>query len=192
MKNFHYVLPFKLRKPIYTGLVLCYLIGSSSSANASCRPDILRTAPTERYIIHENGTVTDTKTKLMWQRCSVGQSGENCELNEATRLNWSQALQSADSSVDSGDFAGYSDWRLPNINELSSIVEYACHTPAINTDVFPRTPPNNTDFYWSSTPVKKKPAESHALYMKQGFISRNSRESEIFVRLVRSVSDLQL
>ena len=44
-----------------------------------------------RYIIHNNGTVTDTATKLMWKRCSEGQYGEDCKV-EAQRYIWDDAM----------------------------------------------------------------------------------------------------
>jgi hypothetical protein len=143
--------------------------------------------PDSRYQLHNNGTVTDKWTGLMWQRCSLGQiwdgSSSTCT-GSVTRLNWQEALQQADSH----SLAGYSDWRLPNRKELRSIVAYDRHRPAINTTVFPNTP---SFTWWSSSPYAGSTQE--ALYVTffvggAGFINRDSRCGEresCGVRLVR-------
>ena len=56
-------------------------------------------------------------------------------------------------AADSHIFAGQSDWRLPNIKELASIVERACDSPAINEFVFPSSPGSFPEaIYWTSSP----------------------------------------
>ena len=47
-------------------------------------------------------------------------------------------------------FAGYSDWRLPNMKEFQSIVAFDKYNPAINTEVFPN--PGAVLSFWTSTP----------------------------------------
>ncbi|WP_169314601.1 PEGA domain-containing protein [Thiothrix nivea] len=37
-----------------------------------------------RYIDHGNGTITDSQTRLMWKKCSEGQSGNACSSEAAT------------------------------------------------------------------------------------------------------------
>ncbi|MBK5966669.1 hypothetical protein CCR95_21970 [Thiocystis minor] len=71
-------------------------------------------------------------------------SGGTCTGTAAT-YNWSQALQRADQST----LTSQGDWRLPNLKELSSIVERACHDTSVDLGVFPSTPSN---YFWSSSP----------------------------------------
>jgi len=56
-----------------------------------------------------DGTVTDQATDLMWIQDDSGEG-----------MTWQEALEYAENK----EFAGYNDWRLPNIKELESIVDY--------------------------------------------------------------------
>jgi len=129
------------------GLFVCAL-GNTGFAQ-DCRDDVRATAPTSRYVDNGDSTVTDLATGLMWQRCTEGLFGANCESGTATNfVNWQDALEFAAGSA----FAGYGDWRLPNRRELTSLVEHRCFRPAINAGVFPNTPDYDVGF-WSSTPT---------------------------------------
>ncbi len=79
--------------------------------------------------------VTDSKTKLMWQ--------DNADASSITR-NWQGAIDYCEAL----NFGGYTDWRLPNINELKSITDRTRNNPAINPAFVNVTTNNN---YWSST-----------------------------------------
>ena len=119
----------------------------TSAGGQTHRGWIANRTPDSRYTVDmTNGTVIDTETGLMWQRCAQGLTGNNCT-GSATPLNWQGALALAGSS----EFASYSDWRLPNIEELRSLVAYDRHGPAINTTIFPTT----TGAYWSSSPSSR-------------------------------------
>ncbi len=109
-----------------------------------------------RYSEHGDGTVSDAKTGLMWMQCPQGLSGAGCAVGGAfstaqigsvdavTRLNLVNT-----SAATLG--LGYSDWRIPSRNELSSLVcraGYAGGEAAINSTVFPA---NGLFSYLSST-----------------------------------------
>ncbi len=82
-----------------------------------------------------DGTVTDSRTGLMWPKDGTGAGYANQVLmtwNDA--IDWAEAL----------DFAGYADWRLPNINELKSFQE-------ITWSYYQNQKPAD---YWSSTTNK--------------------------------------
>jgi len=86
-------------------------------------------------VINGDGTITDTTTGLMWQQATAPGT-----------YTWEQALTYCENlTLPSG---GYSDWRLPNRNELQSIVDYNRYNPSIDTAVFPGTV---VSYYWSST-----------------------------------------
>lgn len=107
-----------------------------------------------RNSFHDNndGTVYDEATGLMWQKSDAG-----------VALDWKSALEYAESS----ELAGYSDWRLPSIKELQSIVDYnrgpaATNSPSIDP-VFSCTAITNPDgtlnypYYWSATTLLDGP-----------------------------------
>lgn len=93
-----------------------------------------------------NGTVTDTRTGLMWDQCAAELSGSNCYPGAAQTDSWVNALALA-ATKSAANYKGYSDWRLPNIHELLSLV-LTSSVPAIDS-VFPRTPAYP---FWSGSP----------------------------------------
>lgn len=70
----------------------------------------------------KQGIWRDAKTGLMWDRCSIGQSwdGTTCT-GQAMKLNWQDAKDYVKKFTNQQAKGGYSDWRLPTIQELSSI-----------------------------------------------------------------------
>ncbi len=72
----------------------------------------------------------------MWKQCAEGLSGTTCQTGSAHTFTWANALVYAEAST----FANHADWRLPNVKELSTLVEDCRTSPAINTLRFPNTP----------------------------------------------------
>lgn len=93
-------------------LLLCGALFLSKLAQAS---DI-----DGRYRDNGNGTITDSKTNLTWMRCSLGQqwTGSTCA-GVAMEMNWNDALRTAMSF----GYAGHSDWRVPTVDELDTLVQ---------------------------------------------------------------------
>lgn len=94
-------------------------------------------------------TVTDSRTDLEWDRCTLGQAWDatNCTGTPGLKT-WQEALQAA-VAANSASYLGHQDWRLPNLKELKSLVEQRCWAPAIDTHYFPDT---ETYYYRSGTP----------------------------------------
>lgn len=104
----------------------------------------LRQTSNARYVINGDGTVTDQVTQLMWQRCRHGRSGADCTTSTVTDnraaliatsgsvdFGWRETLRAAASST----VGGFSDWRVPNFNELVSLVDF--HSHSVNSSAFP-------------------------------------------------------
>lgn len=79
-----------------------------------------------------NEMVTDSKTGLVWQD------------DAAPASSWQGAINYCEALTLGGD----NDWRLPNMNELTSIVDYTYSTSPAISNVFVNTVSN---YYWSST-----------------------------------------
>jgi len=99
----------------------------------------------------DNGdkTISDTATKLMWSQDDSG-----------TGMNWEEALVWVQEK-NAANYLGYSDWRLPNVKELQSIVDYskspATSDSAALDSIFNITKFKNENgvddygYFWSST-----------------------------------------
>ena len=134
-------------------------------------------ASAQPFVISTDGSeVTDQKTGLIWRRCAEGMqvSGGTCT---GTALSYTHeaALQHA--------AAVASPWRLPNIKELSSIVDKSRSNPAIDATAFPATP---ASFFWSSSPYVGNPANAWVVDFYDGYVNGISRGGSNYVRLVRA------
>ena len=96
-----------------------------------------------------DGTVTDVATGLMWSQDDSGEA-----------MDWQEALAWVE-QANAEEYLGHSDWRLPDVKELASIVDYSrspdtTGSPALDP-VFTATVVTNEageddyGFYWSST-----------------------------------------
>ncbi|MGB1159219.1 MAG: DUF1566 domain-containing protein [Porticoccaceae bacterium] len=165
-------------------LLCCTLFVISLQAQ-TVKSYILDETPDDRYTLHTNGTVTDTWTGLMWQRCSIGQEwigNDNTCDGSAILDGWWGALDRGERNI----FAGYSDWRLPNRKELRSIVAFNRYHPAINPRVFPNI---SVYRYWSSSPNANDSSEAWIVDFKFGYVEGYSHNGGDIagsaVRLVR-------
>jgi len=98
----------------------------------------------ERFTNNGDGTVTDNATGLMWVQ-NPSSAGIGATYNWASAIATCEAL----------DYASHTDWRLPNIKELISIVDYGRYSGDTQSDIamadktyFPGIQAN---YYWSST-----------------------------------------
>jgi hypothetical protein len=161
------------------------LVAAATGAAAECNQTLRPTFDANAVVAESNGTLVDSKTGLMWMRCALGYQwqGGNCVRDESqtAEFSWSDALTVA---AQAKAFAGYNDWRLPNRKELASIVEGACHDPAINLALFPATEAKG---FWSSSPNNFTEILAWAINFMNGDHISTSRTNLFGVRLVRQV-----
>lgn len=86
--------------------------------------------------------LTYSGTGLQYTKCQLGLSGPSCGTGAAQTLNWQQALQASVSAR----VGGYSDWRLPNLQEAAAFVDVTC-SPALS----PAFPSATAGSHWTST-----------------------------------------
>lgn len=141
------------------------------------------------FTVNSNGTVTDGTTSLVWDQCTYGLSGNTCDAGAAMLGTWPQALMAA-VAANAANYKGFSDWRVPNKNELESIVKRDTYLPAIDTTIFPNTPitgnPVLYDSTWTSTTDAALPSGSWVVDFFVGYTFVKSKNDANYVRLVRS------
>jgi hypothetical protein len=152
-----------------------------TEAIANCSSTLSQSSPDSQFLVNETALVKDSSKSLMWMRCSLGQTwtGAVCE-GEAESMTWSNAVTMANQL----NYLTFNDWRLPNKNELNSIIETSCTQPSINLNIFPGTISNK---YWSSSPYDDESKHIWIVDFKNGSIFPSSATNTATVRLVRDV-----
>jgi len=152
------------------------LAGCASRPEHHCDPNVQETTPTGRFDINQTyGVAFDNHTKLTWKLCAEGQdfSHGHCT-GDATQFTWDEAMRNFENQKDS--------WRLPNVDELQSIVEAQCKSPSLNIAVFPFTPLSS---FWSASPLDKDPALAWYVSFIDGRSNSTGKAARKNVRLVR-------
>lgn len=96
--------------------------------------------PASRFIDNGDQTVTDTLTGLMWQKTPT--------VNNVTERNWTLSLDFCTNS----SIGDYDDWRMPNLREMLSLLDYYYYSLAVDTSAFLFLDTDDT-VYWTSTNV---------------------------------------
>ena len=94
--------------------------------------------PEPRFIDNEDGTVTDKLTGLMWTKDAQEIPG---------LMDWWDAIEACNDL----EFAGWDDWRMPNVKEMLSLIDYGYYNPALTPDHPFDNVPGYPGVYWSST-----------------------------------------
>ncbi|MBF0141265.1 MAG: DUF1566 domain-containing protein [Magnetococcales bacterium] len=136
--------------------------------------------PSSRFIDIGNGTIADLFTGLNWMK------NANC----FGYMTWSSALAKISDlnnniATCSGYSGGYNDWRMPNINEIKSLIDYGNYSPALPTNhLFSGV---QTTAYWSGNTQLND--ISYAWYVNLGdgdvWPSAKNGSAEIYVWPVR-------
>ena len=119
--------------------------------------------PVFRFIDNNDGTVTDLVTNLMWVKNPHALSGNSSSLERT----WQNGMDFSN-GVAISNFAGYNDWRMPNVRELHSLVDYGLQSlalpsghPFINVQ---------SALYWSSTTSAMNTMAAWAVRLTDGSV----------------------
>lgn len=116
-------------------------------------------------VVNEDEIVKDSVSGLIWQK------------NYESNLTWKEALAYCENL----EYAGFDDWRLPNKNELASLINYEAEAPASD---FPDM--EGIFYYWSSSSYVSDPTYAWAQYFYDGMVWRLDKTKDVFVRCVRN------
>lgn len=134
-------------------LFVALLVGGLAAPAVAQECDKSRpaTAPMSRFKAGAEGTITDTQTKKSWLRCPVGMSwsGSTCT-GQSLTYKWNDALEMVN-EYNAKKAGGRSNWRLPTVEELNTLVEKQCFKPAINLEAFPYSPESG---FWTDSSLE--------------------------------------
>jgi Protein of unknown function (DUF1566) len=156
----------------------------------------------QRFVDNGDGTITDHQTGLMWEK--KDQSGGIHDYSNT--YTWCGASCNGASIMDGtitttflaslnagGGFAGHTDWRIPNVNELLSITNYQ-NVPAVDATFNTGCAPSCTsttcsciqfDIYWSSSPYQADEPSAWCVFFYDGEVGAPRTYRDFYVRAVR-------
>ncbi|MGB0514035.1 MAG: DUF1566 domain-containing protein [Wenzhouxiangellaceae bacterium] len=126
--------------------------GFAQTSDSHCDDEVGErrpTTPDDQFINLGNGIIEHRESSLQWSRCALGQNlnGSRCT-GRATVFSWQEAKNAVQEVNRRGEIGGRTDWRLPTVEELMTLVERCREAPSINSTIFPDTPWSG---FWTST-----------------------------------------
>ncbi len=174
--------------------------GTMTHTGATVRDDgFVKAGGPLSYQDNGDGTISDLNTGLMWEKKS--NDGSLHYVNKT--FVWSSPLtdtvwdwiDAVNTEVGNGiGFAGFNDWRLPNVRELLSIIDYGRLGPAVDP-AFNNNPSAGCTVltcsatvqlpYWSSTTVATVAVDAWTVEFAAGHVVAALKSEAHFVRAVR-------
>jgi Protein of unknown function (DUF1566) len=160
----------------------------------------LRKGLARAYADNGDGTITDTTTGLVWEKLS-----DDGSIHDKDDLYaWTAAVTVKVAALNATGFASHTDWRLPNANELQSLIHYGAGGPAVSSEFDHGCAPGCTVLTcscmhfgraWSSSTFAGAPERAWVVYFNTfearaaGSLSVGHKTEEMgFVRAVRGGS----
>jgi hypothetical protein len=131
--------------------------------------------PSPRLVDNSNETITDRLTGLMWTKDANLMVTRNPEFDTNQWVdgcvNWQHALNYI-ALLNSQNYLGYNDWRMPNRNEMTSLIDFSRKDPVL-PERFPFT--NTGDYnleyyYWTSTTRADATDQAWIVVLREGMM----------------------
>ena len=183
-----------------TGQTTIYPADKNGNPGAAVPDDgTVEAGKTLNYKDNGDGTITDKVTRLMWEK----KSDDGGLHDKDNAYPWSSAVTDTiwdwldDVNAEGGKgFAHHRDWRIPNVKELQSIIDYENFTPAV-ASAFNTNCGGNTVFtgsctaasnYWSSSTNANNPGNAWNVDFNNGNVNNDDKSNPLYVRAVRGGS----
>jgi Protein of unknown function (DUF1566) len=136
--------------------------------------------PAPRFTDNFDGTVADNLTGLIWLKNANAAGMVKTWADAQTYCN---SLASDGTNLTDGSSAG--EWRLPNVREIFSLIDFSQYNPALPTAGYPFTNVQSR-YYWSSTTYEGDSTSAWHVHMNDGNVCGASKGSSSSVWPVRA------
>ncbi len=143
------------------------------------------------YVDNGDGTVSDLRTALMWEKLADDGAIHDWD-NFAYQ--WAGAYGKI-ADLNTAAFAGYDDWRLPNVRELATLIDFSAYRPPVDIVFNDECVPGCTVLecsctkiasYWSSTTYQNTPTAAWYVGFVNGIVTTTTKTNLYYVRAVRA------
>ena len=150
------------------------------------------------YRDNGDGTIIDLNTGLMWEK----KSNDGGLHDWGNKYLWSFAFKTTiwdwldQVNAEGGKgFAGHNDWRIPNVKELMSIVDFGTFGPAVDSAFNNGNKPGCTvldcsltaaSLHWSSTALATIPDGAWGVFFVNGIANFDDKSDLNVIRAVRA------
>lgn len=181
-------------RPLVTSQTGCWnAAGAPVACDGTGQDGETQTGVARSFVDNGDGTITDVATGLMWEKHSDDGSVHDKDVG----YTWYAAFGKI-STLNATEFAGYDDWRLPNVNELVSLYDFTAVASPRAFAAFQTgcgagcdglsCSCTGSEFYWASTSSVYSPASASAVDFGSAWThqSRGKTDAVPRVRAVRT------